>query len=184
MSSGDPVEPERSDAELIGAWQGGDERAATQLVARHAGAVARFVASLGVREDAEEVVQDTFVRAFGSLDGFRGQSTLRTWLLTIARNLVRDRARSARGRGVEVAVEESHAVTEHDALDAAIATETAQRLRSAVARLSPRQREVFTLRVTEGLSYREIAGVLATTEGAARVHYFNAVRTIKELLDA
>ena len=52
-----------------------------------------------------------------------------------------------------------------------------------MARLSPTQREVFVLRVSEGMSYTEIADVVGTTEGAARVHYHNAMRTIKELLD-
>jgi RNA polymerase sigma-70 factor (ECF subfamily) len=50
--------------------------------------------------------------------------------------------------------------------------------------LTPTQREVFSLRVTEGLSYREIANTVGTTEGAARVHYHNAMRAIKEFLDA
>ena len=45
------------------------------------------------------------------------------------------------------------------------------------------QREVFTLRVSEGMSYRDIADVLGSTEGAARVHYHNALRAVKELLD-
>jgi RNA polymerase sigma-70 factor (ECF subfamily) len=49
--------------------------------------------------------------------------------------------------------------------------------------LSPTQREVFLLRVNEGLSYKEIAEVAGTTEGAARVHYHNALRTVKENLD-
>jgi RNA polymerase sigma-70 factor (ECF subfamily) len=56
-------------------------------------------------------------------------------------------------------------------------------VQSAVATLTRLQREVFTLRVSEGLSYREIADVLDSTEGAARVHYHNAVRRVKEALD-
>jgi RNA polymerase sigma-70 factor (ECF subfamily) len=55
-------------------------------------------------------------------------------------------------------------------------------LRQAVQRVTPLQREVFTLRVTEGLSYRDIADVVGSTEGSARVHYFNAVRALKEWL--
>lgn len=174
---------EPTDGQLIERWRAGDERAAGLLVARHAPAVARYVAGLGERSDVDEVVQDTFVRAFGSLDGFRGDSALRTWLFTIARNLVRDRARTRKMRRDAVPIEESHAVTEHDPLDGVVAEETAERLRRAVGRLSPTQREVFTLRVTEGLSYREIAAVVGTTEGAARVHYHHAMRLIRELLD-
>lgn len=174
---------EPSDGALIARWKTGDQRAATMLVERHASAVARFVASLGERRDVEEVVQDTFVRAFASLDGFRADSSLKTWLFTIARNLVRDRARGRRRRWGTDPIEEDDAVTTHDALDQVVADETEQRMRHAVAGLSPMQRQVFTLRVAEGLSYKEIAQVLGSTEGATRVHYHNAMRAIKERLD-
>ena len=81
-------------------------------------------------------------------------------------------------------VHERHAATEYDALDDLVASETRARIRRALDRLTATQREVFVLRVSEGLSYREIAQVADTTEGAARVHYHNAVKTIKEYLDA
>ena len=164
-------------------WQAGEQRAATLLVERHAAAVSRFVASIGSRAEAEEVVQDTFVRAFASIDGFRGESSLRTWLFTIARRLVLDRRRSTRRRGEQVEVQEADVATEYDALDGVLADETRARLRQAMAALTPTQREVFVLRVSEGLSYREIAEAVDTTEGAARVHYHNAMRAIKEFLD-
>lgn len=174
---------EPSDAALIGRWRGGDERAATILVERHAPALSRFVASMGERAEVEEIVQDTFVRAFGSIDRFREASSLRTWLFSIARNLCRDRARSNRRAPTVIPIEETHALTAHDPLSAAVATETEARLQAAMERLTETQRAVFTLRVAEGLSYREIAGVVETTEGAARVHYHNAVRMVKEQLD-
>jgi RNA polymerase sigma-70 factor (ECF subfamily) len=63
-----------------------------------------------------------------------------------------------------------------------IADEAERRVKDAVERLSPTQREVFLLRVNEGLSYRDIAEIVGTTEGAARVHYHNALRTVKESL--
>ena len=181
-----PVEPAGAapDAELIARWPRGDERAASLLVERHAPALGRFVASLGVRAEADEVVQDTFVRAFGSLDAFRGASSLRTWLFTIARRLVLDRRRARRRQGEAMELDDADAVTGYDALDGVVADETVRRLHGALSRLSPTQREVFLLRVNEGLSYREIAEVAGTTEGAARVHYHNAMRAVKELLDA
>ena len=174
---------EPTDAALIARWRGGDERAATILVERHAPALSRFVASMGERHELQEVVQDTFVRAFGSIDRFREASSLRTWLFSIARNLCRDRARSSRRAPREVPIDETHALTAHDPLSAAVATETETRLRAAMAQLTETQRAVFTLRVGEGLSYREIAEAVETTEGAARVHYHNAVRSVKEYLD-
>ena len=178
-----PTTDERTDLDLVARWKAGEQRAATLLVERHAGAVSRFVASIGMRSEIDEVVQDTFVRAFGSIDGFRGESTLRTWLFTIARRLVLDRRRSARRRGEQVEVREADVATEYDALDGVVADETQERLRRALARLTPTQREVFVLRVSEGMSYREIATAVDTTEGAARVHYHNAMRAIKEFLD-
>jgi len=179
----DTRDGEPTDAALIARWRGGDERAATILVERHAPAVSRFVASMGERTEVEEVVQDTFVRAFGSIDRFREASSLRTWLFSIARNLCRDRARSNRRAPREVSIDETHALSAHDPLSAAVATETESRLWAAMEQLTETQRAVFTLRVGQGLSYREIAEAVETTEGAARVHYHNAVRMVKEYLE-
>ena len=172
------------DAELIARWKAGDQRAATQLVERHAPALARFAVSCGVREDIDELVQDTFVRAFGSLDGFRGDSSFRTWLFTIERRLMMDRRRAEKRRPAGLEISEEDATTEYDALDDVMAGEAEAQVVAAVQRLTPTQREVFMLRVTEGLSYKEIADTVGTTEGAARVHYHNALRTMKEVLDA
>jgi RNA polymerase sigma-70 factor, ECF subfamily len=168
------------DRDLIERWKAGDSRAATELVGRHADALARFAVSSGEREEIEELVQDTFVRAFSSIDSFRGESTLRTWLFTIERRLMLDRRRAEKRQKALVPVEPSDAVTEYDALDALVAAEAESRVRQAVDALSPMQREVFTMRVEQGLSYRDIAAILDTTEGAARVHYHNAMRAVKE----
>lgn len=170
------------DAALIARWKGGDQLAATMLVERHATALARFAASSGVRERVDELVQDTFVRAFNSIDSFRADSALRTWLFTIMKRLILDRMRAERRQGVAVELEEGHAVQAYDALDAMVADETAQRVRRAVDSLSPMQREVFLLRVTEGMAYGDIAKVVGSTEGACRVHYHNAMRSIKEII--
>lgn len=173
---------ETPDLELVARWRAGDERAATALVERHAPPLARYVVSLGVRdgEGVQDVVQDTFVRAFGALEAFRGESALRTWLFTIARRLVMDRRRAQRRDRMMVEVEEGDATTAYDALDGIVADESRQKMQDAIGRLTPTQREVFTLRVNDGLSYKEIAEVVGTTEGAARVHYHNALRTVKE----
>ena len=171
------------DAALIGRWKAGDQTAATAIVERHATALARFAASSGERERVDELVQDTFVRAFNSIDTFRADSALRTWLFTILKRLILDRRRAERRQGNVVELEETHVVQAYDALDALVADETAQRVRKAVDTLSPLQREVFLLRVTDGMAYSEIATVVGSTEGACRVHYHNAMRAIKELLN-
>lgn len=182
MSHPDAAGSEPADAELIKRWKAGDSRAATTLVGRHSQALARFAASSGEREGIEELVQDTFVKAFASLDTFRGDSSLRTWLFTIERRLMLDRRRAERRERETVPIEDADHVSEYGALDAIIAEETQEKVRLSLDALSPMQREVFTLRVQQGLSYSEIATVLDSTEGAARVHYHNAVRTVKEFL--
>lgn len=176
---------EGADAALIAAWKAGDQAAAARLVDRHADALARFAAASGGGDvvDVEELVQDTFVRAFASIDSFRGDSALRTWLISIERRLLLDRRRADRRRWREQEIDEETAATGGNPLDELVANETVARVRGALGALSPTQREVFVLRVNEGLSYREIAGIVDTTEGAARVHYHNAMRVIKELLD-
>ncbi len=172
-----------TDAELIARWQSGDQRAAALLVERHATPMARFAASLGVREEIDELVQDTFVRAFSSLDSFRADSSLRTWLFTILKRLLLDRKRAERRRRDVLAIDERDAATEYDALDTMVGDEMARRLQDAVNRLSPMQREVFSLRVNEGMAYAEIAVAVGSTEGSCRVHYHNAIRLIKEHLN-
>jgi RNA polymerase sigma-70 factor (ECF subfamily) len=183
MTEGARGEDDRGDLELIARWKAGDQAAATKLVERHSPALARFAVSSGARSDVEELVQDTFVRAFNSLDGFRGESSFRTWLFTIERRLLLDRIRADRRRRDRVEIQESDAVTEFDALDGLVADEMAGKLQHAVKRLSPTQRQVFTLRVAEGMSYKDIAEAVGTTEGAARVHYHNAMRSVKEFLE-
>ena len=183
MNPGSRQSADDTDQVLIERWKTGDSRAATELVGRHADALARFATSAGEREEIEELVQDTFVRAFSSLDAFRGESSLRTWLFTIERRLMLDRRRAELRQRKNVSLETQLPATEYNALDGMVAQETATRVRRAVEALSPMQREVFGLRVEQGLSYRDIAEILGSTEGAARVHYHNAVRAVKEFLD-
>ncbi len=177
------VDDGSADLALIERWKGGDQRAAAEIVQRHAQALARFAASSGEREEIDELVQDTFVRAFNSIETFRADSTLRTWLFTILRRLLLDRRRAEKRRKNQVELDEGHAVQAYDALDTLVADETALRVRKAMEKLSPLQKEVFVLRVTEGMAYGEIAKLVGSTEGACRVHYHNAMRSVKEFLD-
>jgi RNA polymerase sigma-70 factor (ECF subfamily) len=94
-----------------------------------------------------------------------------------------DVKRAERRRREDQPVNEGDAATEFDALDGVVAEETQQRVRSALDRLTPMQREVFTLRVGQGLSYKDIAAITGSTEGAARVHYHHAMRAVKEWID-
>ena len=177
-----PAPAAASDAALIAAWQAGDEGAATELVRRHTRALARFLAGAGAPEaDLDDVVQDTFVRAFRGLERFRGQCQFRTWLFTIGGNALKDLGRQAVRRPM-VPLDEDAAAAGGDPHEETVAREAETRLQAGLRMLSRLQREVFLLRAQQGLDYGDIAAALDTTEGAARVHYHHAVKRLKEWL--
>jgi RNA polymerase sigma-70 factor, ECF subfamily len=170
------------DVALVAAYRDGQERAAAELIERHVPALMRFLYSAGAnRDEVDDLAQETLFRAFRRLDSWRGDASFRSWLLSIAGNLLRDHYRSRKRRQVVPLQDHEVAVVADPDADLA-AGETEARLREELARLPRLQREVFLLRVQEGVAYEEIAVVLGTTPGAARVHYHHAVKRLKELL--
>ena len=170
-----------TDPALVAAYRNGDERAAAELVGRHTAALGRFLYSLGAdHEDIEDLVQETFFRAFRRVDSWRGGASFRSWLLTIGSNLLRDQVRKRKGQVVSI---EGHDIPDRaDPAAELAAGEAEDRVREGLASLPRLQREVFLLRAQEGSDYGEIAAVLGTTPGAARVHYHHAVKRLKELI--
>jgi RNA polymerase sigma-70 factor (ECF subfamily) len=170
-----------SDVELVASLRAGDDRGATRLVERHAAVVARFLYSAGAdRSDLDDLVQETFIRAFRRIESWRGESPFRSWLFAIAANLHRDELR--RRKGIRWLALEAHdaptGATPETELEG---EELADRLRAGIATLPRLQREVFLRRVQTGEEYATIAAALGTTTGAARVHYHHAVKRLKEL---
>ena len=176
--------PERSetDAELIDGWRRGDELAAAELVRRHAPAVARFLGAAGAGDDVEDLVQEAFFRAFRSLDGFRGGSSFRTWVMTIGSNALKDLRRRAR-RQDTVPLEDREIPDAADPHAEVISRDAARRIEAELHRLPRLQRDVFLLRAQQGLDYEEVARALGTTPGAARVHYHHAVQRLKRVAE-
>lgn len=173
---------QETDASLIGAYRAGDERAASRLVGRHAQALGRFLYSSGANPgDVDDFVQDTFFRAFRRLESWRGEASFRSWLFTIGGNVLKDDYRRRKGRKI-LSIEDRDVADRADPEGDLVASDTQERLRVGVAALPRLQREVFLLRVQQGTDYAEIATVLGTTPGAARVHYHHAVRKLKELI--
>src|SRR5438309_516930 len=145
-----------------------------------ASALARFLAGAGaLAADVDDLVQETFIRAFRALGRFRGQCQFRTWLMTIGGNVLKDAHRRSRHARV-VPLGEDLRDTEGDPHERAVAGEAEQRLAAGLERLTRMQREVFLLRAQQGLEYQDIAAALGTTPGAARVHYHHAVKRLKE----
>jgi RNA polymerase sigma-70 factor (ECF subfamily) len=180
--TGHPGPDQASDAALVDAYRAGSQAAASELVTRHARAMGRFLYSAGASQsDVEDLAQEAFFRAFRRLDSWRGDASFRSWLFSIARNLLRDEFRKRRGRQV-LSLEDRDLPNQHDPAGEVEALEAVERMRRGLKDLPRLQREVFLLRVQEGASYDEIAAALDTTPGAARVHYHHAVKRLKELL--
>jgi RNA polymerase sigma-70 factor (ECF subfamily) len=129
----------------------------------------------------EDLVQETFFRAFRRLESWRGEASFRSWLLTIARNLLKDHYRSRKGRQV-ISIYDQEIPDRADPHADLATGEAEERLRQGLASLPRLQREVFLLRAQQGSEYDEIAAILGTTPGAARVHYHHAVKRLKELI--
>ena len=170
-----------ADAALVTDYRQGDQRAAAELVRRHAPALGRFLYSSGAdRADVEDLVQETLFRAFSKLHTWQGGASFRSWLIAIGGNLLRDQFRKRKGRIVPI--EDRDVPDQADPHADLAAGETEERVRKGIAGLPRLQREVFLLRAQEGNAYEQIAAALGTTPGAARVHYHNAVKRLKELV--
>ena len=176
------VQPEQSgdsDARLVERTRTGDTRAFDEIVARHKRAVYRTARRLlGSHEDADEAAQIAFVRAWQALSGFRGESSLRTWLVRIVLNVSKSlRAKAPRLDGLEG--QEQLADTRAGSDDLLRRRELRARVRRAVDRLPPRQREVVILKVFSEMTHREVAQILGLSEGGVKAHLHQAVSNLR-----
>ncbi len=152
------------------------------LYERYAGRLLAFCRSrLGSREEAEDAVQQTFLNAHRSLSGGTVPHAEAAWMFAIAANVCRERRRSAWRRSrVEVVSDDGlvgeQAAPEHSHDELAGVAD-------ALAELTPNQRRAILMREWQGLSYREIAGELALTEGAVETLLFRARRSLASKLD-
>lgn len=179
----EPSQPEPpSDAQLVARWVAGDELAARELVRRHTQPLARYLSGLGTPEaELDDVVQETLIKAFSAIGSWRGEASFRAWLYRIGANLSRDLYRKS-GRRQMVELPERELMDRADPVGELEASEVNQRIRDGLTELPRLQREVFLLRAQQGMEYAEIAAVLKTTPGSARVHYHHAVKHLKGIV--
>jgi RNA polymerase sigma-70 factor, ECF subfamily len=163
-----------SDHELVRSTLAGDLRAFEHLVERHRDLVVRVAARIVGDDDAEDVAQDAFLRAYHRLSRWRGDGPFRTWLLHIAHNSAVDAVAARRIDAVPLdgASEEIPDAAERTPAARLESTERLRRLDSKLKGLSPQHRTVLVLRDIEGLSYDEIAAVAEMPLGSvkARLH--------------
>jgi RNA polymerase sigma-70 factor (ECF subfamily) len=140
----------------------------------------------GDHDEADEIAQDTFVKAYDALATFRGESKLYTWLYRITMNTVIQRSRRQKARQV-VGLEEVANILESAELDPAgkmLQSETRQLIEAAIETLPPKQQRVFMMRFYDELPYEEIGEITGTSVGGLKANYFHAIRKIGEYLKA
>ena len=182
-----PADESEPDSVLVARFRRGDPDVFDLIVERYRRDVYRISYRMtGSHEEADDVAQETFLRAWGALRSFRGDSALKTWLFRIAMNLSINLGRSISTRRTQPlqgdppvrvrpgAIPE----TEKELLD----DEEARRLKRAVETLPPRQRQVVILHAFEEMAFGEIARVLDCPVGTAKANYFHAMNNLRKAL--
>jgi RNA polymerase sigma-70 factor, ECF subfamily len=172
-----------SDAAIVRQVLDGDTEAFGVLVARHQERCTRLaVHILGSREDAEDAVQETFLRAYRSLASYQERDRFTAWLVRILVNQCRTSLARQRRRAVEVPdwdwATAPGGIEEHPADRAALREE----LDRALATLEPAQREAVVLKFAEELSYDEIATATGVSVSALKMRVQRACRRLRALL--
>jgi RNA polymerase sigma-70 factor (ECF subfamily) len=178
---------EQSDWELVRQCKSGDRQAFRELVERYQRkAVAIAFGILHDREDALEVAQEAFAKVFTGIQKFKEEASFYTWLYRITVNLAIDRQRqknrqplleredSGEGENARAArIEGIPDTAEADPYEQVKDKELGERIRAALAELTPAHKAVILLREVEGLSYEEISEVLQCSRGTvmSRLHY-------------
>jgi RNA polymerase sigma-70 factor (ECF subfamily) len=172
------------DRTLVEACLAGRREAFDVIVERHRRQVYqvcyRFVAN---HEDASDLAQDAFIRAYRSLRGFKGRSALATWLYRIAVNVCLNRvaAKTPRAEPLELAERPD---THGEPPDAAVFRNArAAEVRRAIARLPRKQRLTLILRAYHELPHDQIADILGSSVGAVKANFFHALANLKKLLE-
>jgi RNA polymerase sigma-70 factor (ECF subfamily) len=163
-----------TDAELADGCKRGDLRAYERLYELHAARMKSLAFHmLGSRADAEDTVQEAFLKIYRAVRGFEGQSSLSTWIYRILMNCCYDAMRKHQ-RSAELPVKKEFSSDTKLPLKIA--------LQRALDSLNQRQRTVFLMFEVEGLKHSEIAGILEVPEGTSRSWLFEAKRELKRQL--
>lgn len=181
---------EPSDRELVKQCQAGEVSAFQELVSRYHQKI--YLVSLGMlrnREDALEVAQEAFFRAYRKIHSFQGDSSFYTWIYRIAVNISIDTQRRQKRNPLDFresmdgVLEAQNEVAKDPFLDAH-ERELREQLNKAIGELTPEHRAVIVLRTLEGMSYKDIGEILGCSEGTvmSRLHY--ARKKLQEKLSA
>jgi len=167
---------------LIQDFKNGKEQAFNQLVLRYQEKIYWIVRRMiPDHDDANDITQNVFIKAYQSLKSFKGDSSFYTWIYRIAINLSLNEIRRKKIRKVFSLDEEAPIQLSSDDEQASERLEREERtlsIKKAIEQLPEKQKKVFVLRYYDELPYEEIAKILNTTVGGLKANYFHAVKKI------
>ena len=177
------------DRKLVADAQGGDTEAFAQLYDRHVDAIYRYVLlRVPTQEQAEDITEDVFLRAWQNLGQFRPERPILHWLYRIAHNRVVDehRRKAQHNASLDAMNEagQQFASSQPDPLRTAISHEEIGNLRTAMSTMKDDEQTLLTLRFIENMSFRDIANILGKSEGACRVLQHRALKKLAQKLQA
>ncbi|MEV6598033.1 RNA polymerase sigma factor [Actinoplanes sp. NPDC051346] len=176
---------EIDDAAAAGLAREGDPDAYEVLVVRYTASAHRFAVLLGAGEDADDVVQEAFVKAYRQISRYRGDSGFRPWLFSIVANETRNLHRSRKrrdGLALRAAAVEETGVTGPDPAEVTLAVERRRQLVEQVRRLDFREREVLVCRYFLDLSEAETAQALSIPKGTVKSRTSRALARLRDRL--
>jgi RNA polymerase sigma-70 factor (ECF subfamily) len=172
----------RSDFELIDATLEGNHIAFDVLVKRYSGSIyALAYRMLQNHDDAADISQDVFLKAYEALNSFRKKSSFHTWLYRIATNSCINYLRKHNTQH-HIELASYHAIKEADTLDTLYKIELQDIVNEAIERLPEKQKATVMLRVCEGMSHREVSRLLKCSVGTAKANYFHAIRNLRRFM--
>jgi RNA polymerase sigma-70 factor (ECF subfamily) len=172
----------RLEKELVARARKGDDAAFENLVRMHQRQLYGYLYRLsGDMDDAMEITQNAFVKAYQSMGRFRGDSSFKTWLFRIASNTWKNTIRD-RSRRKTVQLDTVPLSSPHDPLNDAVESQERAMFAAAVKKLPPRQKQALVLRAQEGCSFDEVARIMNCSTGAAKASYHHAVGKLKVIL--
>ena len=170
--------------QLVAACLEGREGAFDSIVERHRRSVYqvcyRFV---GNHEDASDLSQDVFLRAYRGLRNFRGGSSLATWLYRIGVNVCLNRMATKKPITEDIDARQHVDTARESQVERVLREERGVRVRAAITQLPPKQRATLILRMYQELSHEEIAQVLGSSVGAVKANFFHALGNLKKILE-
>jgi RNA polymerase sigma-70 factor (ECF subfamily) len=179
--SHDRGSPQDPDLDLVARFRAGERGAFDDLVRRYQDSVnalvRRYVKS---EDDAREVTQKAFVRAFERIDTFRGESSFGTWVHRIGINFALNHIRGQDRH--EPLEDDLRAFTNSLGTERLVAAEMWRKVHARLAELAPKQRLVVELRLFHELSFREVAVLADCSEDSARVTFHQAVKRLRSLI--